>query len=58
MARPLRVEYPGALYHVMNRGNQRATVFHEPADYELFPEKLEQMAEQFIVRRTGSHLRI
>ena len=43
-------EYPGALYHVMNRGNQRATVFHEPADYELFLEKLEQTAEQFIMR--------
>jgi len=27
MARPLRVEYPGSHYHVMNRGNQRMTVF-------------------------------
>ena len=23
MARPLRIEFPGTLYHVMNRGNTR-----------------------------------
>jgi hypothetical protein len=27
MARPLRIEIPGTCYHVMNRGNQRQTVF-------------------------------
>ena len=27
MARPLRVQYDGALYHVMDRGNRRARVF-------------------------------
>jgi hypothetical protein len=36
MARPLRIEYAGAYYHVMNRGNRRQTVFAEPKDYELF----------------------
>ncbi len=35
MARPLRIEYAGAYYHVMNRGNRRQTVFAEPKDYEL-----------------------
>ena len=27
MARKLRLEYPGAIYHVINRGNYRADVF-------------------------------
>ena len=27
MARPLRVEYPGAYYHVINRGNNREKIF-------------------------------
>lgn len=50
MARPLRVEYPGAHYHVMNRGNQRMAVFRSVADYECFLERLERFAEQFWVR--------
>jgi len=27
MGRPLRIEYPGALYHVTSRGNERGAVF-------------------------------
>jgi hypothetical protein len=27
MARPLRVEYPGAYYHVINRGNNQEQIF-------------------------------
>ena len=27
MARPLRIEYPGAFYHVMHRGNAGADIF-------------------------------
>ncbi len=27
MARKLRMEYPGAIYHVINRGNYRADIF-------------------------------
>jgi REP element-mobilizing transposase RayT len=50
MARPLRIEYAGAYYHVMNRGNQRQTVFPTVADYELFLERLGQFSEQFAVR--------
>ena len=29
MARKLRVEYPHAIYHVMNRGNRREPVFRD-----------------------------
>jgi hypothetical protein len=27
MARPLRIQYPGAYYHVMNRGNNKQNIF-------------------------------
>jgi len=36
MARPLRIEYPGAFYHVMNRGLERRAVFTEDDDYKQF----------------------
>jgi putative transposase len=49
MARPLRIEYAGAYYHVMNRGNRRQVVFATPADYELFLERLGQFCPQFDV---------
>jgi len=29
MARKLRIEYPGAIYHVMNRGDRRDAIFHD-----------------------------
>ena len=27
MPRPLRIEYPGAIYHVINRGDRREPIF-------------------------------
>ncbi len=36
MSRPLRIEYPGAWYHVMNRGRRREKIFSSAEDYELF----------------------
>ena len=36
MARPLRIEYPGAVYHVMNRGLARRATFRTSTDYEAF----------------------
>jgi len=35
MSRPLRVEYSGAIYHVMSRGNRRERIFRGEADYQL-----------------------
>lgn len=49
MSRPLRIEYPGALYHVVNRGNQRQDVFKTKRDCETFLDKLEHFAELFEV---------
>ncbi|MBN4077154.1 transposase [Mariprofundus ferrooxydans] len=36
MARPLRVEYPGALYHITSRGNAQADIFLDDEDREMF----------------------
>ena len=36
MARKLRIEYPGAIYHVMNRGDRREDIFHDDGDREGF----------------------
>ena len=36
MSRPLRIEYPGAVYHVTSRGNVRADIFDDDSDRELF----------------------
>ena len=36
MARKLRLEYPGAVYHVMNRGDRREAIFQDDQDRELF----------------------
>jgi len=40
MARKLRVEYPGAIYHVMNRGDRREPIFRDDADRRRFEETL------------------
>src|SRR3989339_328711 len=36
MARPLRIEYPGAYYHVMNRGLARSNIFLDDNDRQRF----------------------
>lgn len=40
MARKLRVEYLGAIYHVMNRGDRREPIFKDDADRQRFVETL------------------
>ena len=40
MARKLRVEYPGAIYHVMNRGDRRERIFVDDADRQRFVDTL------------------
>jgi REP element-mobilizing transposase RayT len=39
MARPLRIEYPGALYHVTSRGNARQKIFLDKKDFTEFIKK-------------------
>jgi putative transposase len=40
MPRQLRIEYPGAIYHVMNRGDRREPIFHDEAGRRRFLETL------------------
>jgi len=40
MARPLRITYPGAFYHVTSRGNERKNIFKSKKDREQFLEYL------------------
>ena len=49
MARPLRVEYPGAYYHVINRGNNQEHIFKNDRDKEKFLEYLEKAVERFSI---------
>src|ERR1043166_2938360 len=50
MARPIRVEFAGAVYHVMARGNERRAIFLDEQGRRRFLETLEEMVGQFGVR--------
>jgi putative transposase len=50
MARPLRVHVPGAMYHVMSRGNARQEIFLDDEDYERFFHRLAITSARFKVR--------
>jgi len=47
MARPLRIEYEGALYHITARGNERAKIFFTPADYEKLLVYIKEAGDKF-----------
>lgn len=47
MARPLRIEFDGALYHLTSRGNDRKAIFKGDSDRELFLNTLAQVTERF-----------
>jgi REP element-mobilizing transposase RayT len=49
MTRPLRIEYPGAFYHVINRGNAGEKIFKSKRDKEKFLEYLEKAVERFSI---------
>ena len=51
MARPLRIEYPGAFYHVINRGQRQEAIFDDDRDRERFLSCLGRMSSLFGVRR-------
>lgn len=50
MARPLRIEYPGAFYHVTSRGNERKPIFRDDKDRLRFLDILSQAIELFHLR--------
>lgn len=47
MARPLRIEFPQALYHVTSRGNARQRVFRDDEDRKMFLATLAWVVERF-----------
>jgi len=47
MARPLRIEYPGALYHVTSRGNAREAIYRSDEDRLQFLDALAQVVDRF-----------
>ena len=49
MPRPLRIEYEGAWYHVMNRGVNRQNIFFNSKHNELFLKLLEEISIKFHV---------
>lgn len=49
MARPLRIQYPGAVYHITARGNERRTIFFSDKDRYLFLRTLAETVCEFRV---------
>ena len=47
MARPLRIEFPGAVYHVISRGDRREAIFEDDADRHTFLTVIAQATERF-----------
>jgi REP element-mobilizing transposase RayT len=47
MARPLRIEFDGALYHVTSRGNERKAIFEDALDRKLFLDIVGRVNERF-----------
>ncbi len=47
MARPLRIVYPGAFYHITSRGNERKDIFREQEDRERFLSYLQSANQRY-----------
>lgn len=47
MSRPIRIEFPDALYHVTARGDRREDIFEDDQDRLTFLKTLEQVINQF-----------
>ncbi len=47
MARPLRIEYEGAFYHITARGNERKRIFFGKGDYDKFKEYLLEAQDKY-----------
>ena len=50
MSRPLRIEFPGAWYHVMNRGRRGDDIFSNARDFESFVTILTESADLWQVK--------
>ena len=50
MARPLRIQFPDAWYHVMNRGKRREQIFTDKKDYSAFIDLIKDCVEMWNIR--------
>jgi len=49
MARPWRIEFAGALYYILSRGNQGQDIFLDDADRWLFPDTPGEMVSRYAI---------
>ena len=47
MSRPWRIEYEGAFYHLLSRGNERSDIFLNDKDRTSFLDAVGEMLERF-----------
>jgi putative transposase len=47
MPRPPCADESGQIYHVLNRGNARAEIFHKDGDYLAFEKIMAQAIEKY-----------
>ncbi len=47
MARPLRIEFAGAIYHVTSRGDRREDIYENDADRQCFLDVVSQAMKRF-----------
>jgi len=47
MPRPSRIEFEHAFYHVMNRGRERCTTFHNDTYFQAFLDTLGEACQRF-----------
>jgi len=47
MARPLRIEYEGAYYHITARGNEKRKIYFTKSDYEKFKGYLAEAKKKY-----------
>jgi len=53
MAQPLRIEYPGALYHVTSRGDRQEAIFDDNQDRTAFLNILGEVVSKTENRKQG-----
>ena len=47
MGRAWRIEFEGALYHILSRGNEQKDIFYDDQDCQLFLKTIGEMSERF-----------
>ena len=53
MTRPVRIEYPGAIYHLMSRGDRREPIFRDDEDRRAFLRTLDDEGKGLSIVRTA-----